>query len=339
MPSESPPAATRWQKLRADLVALVQTEGVQRWLKLASPVFLATIVVVLAYQLTRIGWGATSRSIPTSPLFYLLFAVFYVALPGSEALIYDRLWRCGFWRLLPRTCVKHVCNQDVFELTGEVYFYVWSTKRLGREPGQTLRTIKDITILSAVVGYLVTVALPPVCQIWGALGPRQGLSSRQSLLVELACPALFAGILCFFTAIRRKLFFLPGKALLEVSAVHLARFVLMNLILVAQWKVVLPDQPWRALWTLLVVSNMAGRLPSFLSNNLVFVAAGIELSTRLGLPPAPVAGMLLANTALDKLVNLSVVAGTTLAGRLRRSDESVAATDELPQAADLERVA
>ena len=95
---------------------------------------------------------------------------------------------CGFWRLLPRACMKHVCNQDVFELSGEVYFYVWSTKRLGLNPGQTLRTIKDVTILSAVVGYLVMLAFPPLCLWLGTLGPRQGLTPRADAADRLRRP-------------------------------------------------------------------------------------------------------------------------------------------------------
>ena len=143
----------RFKPLLSDLVRFSRSARAQRWLKLSTSLFPVAVGALLAYQLSGIGWGDMCRSIPTSPLFYLLFLVQYLALPGFDALIFARIWRCGFWRLLPATCLKHVYNQDVVELSGEAYFYVWSTKRLGRDPGQTLRTVKDVSILSAVAGY------------------------------------------------------------------------------------------------------------------------------------------------------------------------------------------
>ncbi len=99
----------------------------------------------------------------------------------------------------------------------------------------------------------------------------------------------------------------------------------MNAVMVAQWMVVMPDQPMRAWWTMLAVSNIVGRLPSLLSNNLIFVAAGIEMSVGLELPTAAVAGTLLASTALDKVLNLAMFLGTSLTGRYRRTSADMAA--------------
>ena len=328
------------KQLLSDLTAFSQSPRAERWLKAAGPVFLIAIGTLLACQLTRIGWQEMSRSLPSTPWFYLLFPLFYLVLPASEACIYARLWRCSFWRLLPRACMKHVCNQDVLELSGEVYFYVWSTRRLGLNPGQTLRTIKDITILSAVVGYVVTLAFPTICLWLGVLGPGQGLTERQSLVIGWGAPLLLCGVVAVTAAARRVIFFLPGRALLAISGVHLVRLALTNAILVAQWAIVVPGQPWSAWLTLLAVSNLVGRLPSVLSNNLVFVAAGIQLAGSLGLPPAAVAGMLLANTALDKLTNLSIVLGTTLASRFRPAgDQPVAEVGGLPPDVDIRQVA
>ena len=67
------------------------------------------------------------------------------------------------------------------------------------------------------------------------------------------------------------------------------------------------------------------RLPSLFSNNLIFVAAGIEMAVGLELPTAGVAGMLLASTALDKLMNLTVFLGTSLADRYVRQPAEIAA--------------
>lgn len=315
----------RFKRTLSELVNFSRSARAQRWLKVSTSIFPIAVGGLLAYQLSVVGWGDMCRSIPTSPLFYLLFLVQYLALPGFDALIFARIWRCGFWRLLPATCLKHVYNQDVVELSGEAYFYVWSTRRLGRNPGQTLRTVKDVSILSAVAGYVVTLALPPVWLWLGSLGPRQGLPARETLLIGYAAPLLLCAIVAVVVVARRAIFFLPGTMLLEVSGVHLARILIMNAVTVAQWMVVMPNEPWRAWWTLLAVSNVVGRLPSLFSNNLIFVAAGIEMSVGLDLPTAAVAGMLLTNTALDKLLNLGMFLGTSLANRYRRQPAETAA--------------
>ncbi len=208
---ESTAAVMRFKQLLSDLVTFSRSARAQRCLKLASPIFLVGIGALLAYQLTRIGWSDMSRSIPTSPWFYLLFLVFYLAQPGFDALIFARIWHCGFWRLLPPACLKHVCNQDVMELSGEVYFYIWSTRRLGLNPGQALRTIKDVTILSAIVGYVVMLALPPLCLWLGLLGPRQGLTPRETLLIGYGAPAALCGIAAVVIGARRAIFFSAGK--------------------------------------------------------------------------------------------------------------------------------
>jgi hypothetical protein len=309
----------------AELLAFSRSARAQRCLKLSGPIFLVAIGALLAYQLSQVGWRDMGRSIPTSPWFYLLFLVFYLAQPGFDALIFARIWRCSFWRLLLPACLKHVYNQDVVELSGEAYFYVWSTKRLGRNPAQTLRTVKDVSILSAVAGYVVTLALPPLWLWLGSLGPRQGLPARETLVAGWIAPLLLCAIVVVVVAARKIIFFLPGTTLLEVSGIHVSRILIMNAVMVAQWMVVMPDQPWRVWWTLLAVSNIVGRLPSLFSNNLIFVAAGIEMAGGLELPTAGVAGMLLASTALDKLMNLGMFLTTSLAGRYRRQPAEMSA--------------
>ncbi len=152
----------------------------------------------------------------------------------------------------------------------------------------------------------------------GLFRPRQGLSARETHIIGWLAPAVLCAIAAVAIFARRAIFFLPAEALREITLLHLARILVMNAVAVAQWMVVMPDQPWRTWWTLLAVSNLVGRLPSLFSNNLIFVAAGIGLSGGLELPTATLAGTLLASTALDKLMNMTIFLGTTLAGRYHR---------------------
>ncbi|HTU27550.1 MAG TPA: hypothetical protein VMF30_19225, partial [Pirellulales bacterium] len=323
-PRESNIPLMRFQPFLAELVAFSRSPRARRWLGIAGMLVPFAVGALLVYQLSAIGWREMLRSIPTSPAFYLLFLVQYLTLPVFDAAIFARCWRAPFWRLLIPASLKQVYNRDVVELSGEAYFFVWSTRRLAKDPGVALRTIKDVSVLSAVAGYVMTLGLPPVCLWLGMLGPQAGLSRHDAMLIGWGAPLLLAALIAAVLAIWRKIFFLSGKSLCEVTGLHLTRFAIMNAVTVAQWMVVMPDQPARNWWTLLAVSNMIGRLPSLLCNNLIFVAAGIEMSAGLALPVAGVAGMLLTNTALDKLLNLGMFLSTWIAGRLRPPSQQLA---------------
>ena len=65
---------------------------------LVSRACLLATLAFLAYKLTDVGWGEIGRSIPTSPVFYLIFAVNFLLLPLAAALTYRLAWRFDYWR-------------------------------------------------------------------------------------------------------------------------------------------------------------------------------------------------------------------------------------------------
>src|SRR5262249_41091178 len=117
-------------------------------------------------QLRALDLSHLPAMLPIQPLFWLALASAYLALPASEWLIYRRLWALPLSGLIP-LLRKRISNEILFGYSGELYFYDWMRrrKRLSAAP---FGVIKDVSLLSAQVGNLVTLAMLGLA--WPALG-------------------------------------------------------------------------------------------------------------------------------------------------------------------------
>ncbi|MFH7168800.1 hypothetical protein, partial [Klebsiella pneumoniae] len=57
-----------------------------------TPLLSAAILIAALWQLRYLDVRGVIAMVPRSPLFWLLFAAGYLALPASEWVIYRRLW-------------------------------------------------------------------------------------------------------------------------------------------------------------------------------------------------------------------------------------------------------
>ncbi len=312
--------------LHARLAAWIESPSGKRTCAAVSRVLLASTLAFLVFRLTRVGWGEIWQAVPTAPAFYLLFAANYFLLPFSEAVTFRLTWQFDFWRGLPAFFRKHVYNHDVIDYSGEVYLYVWATKRLRRAEGEALRTIKDNSILSSVAGFVVALVMPLVCFALGQLAPQRHFALAEIVAIMVA-PLLVAACCGAIWIFRRAIFSLPPATLATVGGIHLGRFLLINLLTIVQWSVVMPQEPIAVWCTLLATQNLIGRLPSVLRKDLIFVAAGVELSGGLSVPAAAVAGMLLVGSVLDSLANALIFSTSLIADR----DECLAPAADGPR--------
>jgi hypothetical protein len=91
----------------------------------------------------------------------------------------------------------------------------------------------------------------------------------------------------------------------------------------------MPGEPLYVWCTLLTAQNLIGRLPSVARKDLIFVAAGVELSQGLSAPAAAVAGMLLVSSVLEKSANALVFSSSTFFARQRALEARPAAADRM----------
>ena len=158
---------------------------------------------------------------------------------------------------LPIFLKKSVFNRDLVNYSGEVYLFLWATGRLGRNEGEVLRTIKDNSILSSLAGFVVSLVLPLVCFALGLLAPQRTFTSYE-IVALTASPLLVCAVCGLLTLFHRLVFSLPLATLAEIGAIHLLRFLVINVLTVVQWYWLMPDQPLYVWCTLLVAQNPLG---------------------------------------------------------------------------------
>jgi len=295
--------ADRWAAFQESRTGQYVLKGL-RWLVVAA------VVSYLAYQLTNIGWARVWEALPTTPWFYVLLLLMYATLPAAEVVIYGRAWTTSGWHLLPVLLRKRVLNNDVLGYSGEAYFYVWTARHTPLGHGDILRTIKDNTIISSVASTSVAFLLLAAFFFTGQIELlTRYLPAETSTLAGGA--AVIICVIAVGLTFRRALFSLSGSLLLWIGLAHLARFLLNNGLQITQWAVVIPSVSvgtWITLLSLYIVIN---QIPFVPTRSLVFVSAGVELSGVLQIPEAPLASMLLAQSLIDRGLNLLVYLGTT----------------------------
>ena len=238
------------------------------WAALASIAVSLALLVAVALQFRDLDFAKVQGLIPTSPVFWTGFAVYYLAGPVSEWVVYRRLWAmpvAGIGALLR----KLVANELLLGYLGEAQFYAWAKART-RLSEAPFGAIKDMTILSALVGNGATLVM--LAFAWpyvsagqlGVEGPTAFASLGVVLLTSL-------GILL----LRRQLFTLPQTDLWFISAAHLMRIVVILIASAVMWHAVLPAVAI-TLWLVLATLRMLiSRLPLMPNKDVVF--AGITV--------------------------------------------------------------
>ena len=303
-----------FERLRAWWSAFRSSERGQRAIRAARGVLLAGVLIFFLYRFTQIGWGRVWKALPEQPLYYVILLVMYVLYPVGDAIVYGRLWRTSVRRCLPVSFRKRVLNQDLLSFSGEVYFFDWARRHVPQPGGVLWRTIKDNLIITSVVSIgtaslILTASLLTV--------PPQMLQELQNTRALYAAGGFVVLALAAGTAVRFR------KALLSVSStalglmlgVHAARFVAGRVLQVLQWWVVVPDtslQTWLVLLSLLVLTS---RIPFVPASDLVFVSLGTHVAAFLDISVATAAGMLVARSACEKVLNAGVFGGSALCER------------------------
>ncbi len=238
------------------------------WLHWASLAISAAVLVAVIVQIRDLDFGHVAALLPVSIGFWLAYLAYYAAPIASEWLIFRRLWRIppsGFVALTR----KYIGNEILLGYVGEVYFYVWARRR-SRMAGAPFGAIKDVTILSAVVGNVATLAM--MAMAYPLLSELQlGLGGKTFYLSTFALVATSLAALLF----RHRLFSLPGAELRFVVVLHLARIAVTTMLSALMWHLILPAVPlgW---WVLLAALRLLlSRLPFLPNKDLAFAGLAV----------------------------------------------------------------
>jgi hypothetical protein len=282
-------------------------EGLRRWLPVAGPLFSFGILAAVIWRLQELDFGAIWERIPTSPGFWLLFPLYYFALSIADWVIFRRLWRippAGIGALLR----KRLSNDLLVGYSGELYFYTWARRRADIA-GAPFGAIKDVAILSAIAGNVVTLILFALA--YPVLGRAHlGIQPHLALLsvIVIVGPSLLA------LSLRGHLFSMPAAETRFALGVHFVRLIAVIALTILLWHFALPDVPLRWWMTLASLQILVSRLPLIPNKDVVFAGICVFLighDTRVVALIAQIASLVLVGHIL-------VAGGLTAAWALRR---------------------
>ncbi|NIU02034.1 MAG: hypothetical protein GWN01_14330, partial [Nitrosopumilaceae archaeon] len=125
---------TKKEKLQKIWKALVDSPRSKKIQKVLQRVIIVALIGIIVYQLFLIGWKEVLRSLPTEPLFYILFLVLYVTLPTAETFIYRQVWPISKAKLFKTALIKKIYNDEIVGYSGEFFLFMWARKHLDK-PG------------------------------------------------------------------------------------------------------------------------------------------------------------------------------------------------------------
>jgi len=205
-------------------------------------------------------------SIPTSPLFWIVLFSYWAAPIVSDFVIYRRLWRIPFEGLIALSR-KQVGNALLFDLLGEAYFYGWARRKV-KMTTSPFGAVKDVTILSALVGNAVTLVL--IAAAWPYFNvqlPSAGPVTPQRVALAVGAVMLVSVLII---ALGKRLFSLVKGDLWSISGVHLLRVLATTGLIAFAWSLYDPSIGFQT-WALLAVAKlMLSRLPLFVNAEVIF---------------------------------------------------------------------
>lgn len=252
---------------------------------------LSLIVVGAAiYQARGLDFAKILGLVPASLTFWGLFAISYLIGPAGDWFIFRRLWGVGasaFGALVR----KLIYNEMLVGYFGEVYFYGWARHNL-KFVTSPFGAVKDVAVLSAVAGNVVTLAF------LAAAFPFVRLLPLHDHVTAIGWSLAFViGTSLAVMLLRNSLFSLERRELKMVFTVHLFRILATTILSAALWHLVLPDVALGWWLILATIRLLISRLPFVPNKDVVFAGIAVlalggevEMSALMAL----MAGLILA---------------------------------------------
>jgi hypothetical protein len=237
----------------------------RHWTRYVGSAISLLVLAAVLFQLRFLNLTQLWHLLPTSIAFWTAFIVAYMITPISDWLIFRRLWHLPF-NGIAALMRKMVSNDLLLNYIGEVYFYTWA-RRNAAITAAPFGAIKDVSILSALAGNVVTLILVLLCWPWFGFLHRnvEGNSIEYSILFVLSLSLVI-------TLFRNRLFSLPTRDLWITTGIHMIR-IFVSLILTAyMWNCLMPDLDLVWLLLLSTLRLLLSRLPFVPNKDLTFAA-------------------------------------------------------------------
>ncbi|MGD8747881.1 MAG: hypothetical protein PVI44_05395 [Balneolaceae bacterium] len=280
--------------------------------KVISYTIQAGIIVYLGYQLTQIGWGNFLAALPVNPLFYLLFLVIYGALPVTEIYSYKQSWNIGFWESIPIYIKKRVFNKNFIGYSGEVFVYSWARKKNFGTDKDIFKVIRDNNIVSSLASTTIVFGLLLAFIISGRIAFINEITNNYDTFTIISV-SIIVIILAIFAYYNRQYFFsMPARIAMTVFTFHSFRMLLINAVQILIWHIIMPEVSFSIWFTFLSIQLIISRIPFLPNRDLFYIGASLEVSHMIDVSVAGIAGLLVAQNVLDKLLNMGLFTMITI---------------------------
>lgn len=245
-----------------------QDRGGWSWSRALTMALSLLVLAAAVWQARNLNLADITALVPSSPLFWAVFVVSYLAGPASEWIIFRKLWGVSL-RAMDALIRKLIYNELLLGYLGEVYFYTWARRKLPME-ATPFGAVKDVAIMSAIAGNIMTLALIAAAYPYLALLPLAEYGD------DIAWSLGFVVAISLVPFVwRRQIFSLTRRELWFVFGVHIGRIIATTLLSAVLWALVLPDVQIGWWLVLSAIRLLVSRLPFVPNKDVVF--AGIAL--------------------------------------------------------------
>ena len=279
----------------------------RRWPSYLGAAVTLVMIAWLGMKLRAMGVDNLLSALPRNPLFYVFFLLLYFSPVTGDFIIFRRLWNipaAGFVALIK----KRIAN-DILNYSGEAYFYAWARQRSSMVAAP-FGAVKDVSILSAIAGNMVTLAMIAIAMPLGV-----GLLTEQQLHNAIWSIVIVFGMSLPFLIFSKRVFSLPRGTLWWIFGVHCLRLIAGSVLTAFAWHFGLPTVSV-GMWLLLSAARLiVGRLPLVPNKDLLFAT----FATLLIGQDAALSVLIAVTAALPLLVHVVLVAIFGLVGLTRKA--------------------
>jgi hypothetical protein len=238
------------------------------WGRALTMVLSILVLAAAIWQARELDPADITALVPASPLFWVVFFLGYFAGPAGDWLIFRKLWGVT-GQAFGALTRKLIYNELLLGYVGELYFYAWAKRKLPQATAP-FGAVKDVAIMSAMAGNIMTLALIALAYPYLALLPLAEYGD------DIAWSLAFVVAISLVPFVwRQRILSLARGELWTVFGIHTARIVATTGLNALAWALVLPDVAIGWWLVLSAIRLLVSRLPFVPNKDVVF--AGIAV--------------------------------------------------------------
>lgn len=289
------------QRLERIRIWSEQPSGKQ-WLKWLDRFITVFLIALLVWQLYGQPIESILKSLPTHPLFYLLWIIIFFIVPVSEYLIYKLKWDYSSVLFFKGFMLKKIYNNELYNYTGEVFFAGWVSKRLKISTKEALLFVKDNNVVSSLASTLFAFLTLFILSYFGYFDLLTLLSGTDTTVIVAGGIFLLLAIVIGWR-FRRKILHLNRAVFFKMFTAYTLRFIIRHFILLWMWILAAPEVSIGVWLNFMTVKILLDRLPVG-NRSLILLSMAPWLSTTFDLSKEIFTGIQLSITLFDKAMSM-----------------------------------